>query len=63
MVPQDIQTYGAVGVDVGVIDLGRKANLGRFERVIGGEGDGKEENAACVRGVTLTHRGVGHFES
>ena len=58
MVPQDIQTNGTVGVDVGVIYLGRKTNLGRFERVIGGEGDREEKNAACIRGVTLTNRGI-----
>lgn len=58
MVPQDIQTDGTVGVDVGVIDLGRKTNLGRFERVIGREGDGEEEHAACIRRVTLTRKCV-----
>jgi hypothetical protein len=46
LIPQDIQTDGTVGVDVGVIDLGRKTNLRRLEGVIGGERDGEEENTA-----------------
>lgn len=56
LVPQDIQTNGTIGVDVGVVNLGRKTNLGRFKRVIGGEGDGEEENTACIRRVTLDDR-------
>ena len=57
MISQDIQTNGTVGVDVGVVDLGSKTNLGRLERVIGGEGDGEEEDASCVRRFTLIRKG------
>jgi hypothetical protein len=53
LVPQDIKTDRAVGVDVGVIDLGREADLGRLEGVVGGESDGKEKDAASVGRVTL----------
>ena len=53
MIPQDIQTNGTIGIDVGVVNLGRKTDLGRFKGVIGREGDGEEENAACIRRVTL----------
>lgn len=49
LIPQNIQTNGTIGVDVGVINLGRKTDLRRFERVIGRKGDGKEENTACIR--------------
>jgi hypothetical protein len=31
----------------------READFGRFERVIGGEGDGEEKDAPCIWGVTL----------
>ena len=53
LIPQDIQTNGTIGIDVGVVNLGRKTDLGRFKGVIGREGDGEEENAACIRRVTL----------
>lgn len=53
LISQDIQTDGSIGVDVWVVDLGRKADLGRLEWVIGGESDGKEEDTASVGGVTL----------
>ena len=49
LVPQDIQTDRTVGVDIGVIDLGREADLGRLEGVVGGESDREEEHAASVR--------------
>ena len=39
LVPQDIQTDGPVGVDVGMVDLGREADLGRFKGVVGRETD------------------------
>jgi hypothetical protein len=39
LISQNVQTNGSVGVDVGVIDLGREADLGRFERVVGRESD------------------------
>ena len=49
LIPEDIQTDRPVRVDVRVIDLGREADLGRLEGVVGGEGDGEEEHAARVR--------------
>jgi len=48
LIPQDVEANRSVGVDVGVVDLGREADLGRLEGVIGGEGDGKEEDASGV---------------
>lgn len=39
LVPQDVQADRAIGVDIGVINLGREADLGRLEGIIGGEGD------------------------
>ena len=48
LVPQDIQTDRTVGVDIGVVDLGREADLWRLEGVIGGEGNGEEEHAAGI---------------
>lgn len=53
LVSQDIKTDRAVGVDVGVIDLGREADLGRLEGVVGGESDGQEKDAASIGRVTL----------
>ena len=49
LVPQDIETDRAVGVDVRVVDLGREADLGRLEGVVGGEGDREEKDASGVR--------------
>lgn len=48
LVPEDVQADGAVAVDIRVVDLGREADFGGLERVVGWEGDGEEENAACV---------------
>ena len=48
LVPQDIQTDRTVGVDIGVVDLGREADLWRLEGVIGGEGNGKEEDTTGI---------------
>ena len=53
MVPQDIKTDGAIGVDIGVIDLGREADLGRLERVIDWECDGEEKDTASIRRFPL----------
>ena len=55
LVSQDVQTDATVGVDVRVVDLGREADLWRFEGVVGGEGNGKEEHASSVWRVTLTN--------
>ena len=53
LVPQDIQTDRPVRVDVRMVDLGREADLGRLKRVIGGEGDRKEKDAARIWGISL----------
>ena len=63
LIPQDIQTNGTIGIDVGVVNLRRKTDLGRFEGVIGGKADGEEENTACIRRVTLNDRRLSRFES
>lgn len=66
LVSQDIKTDRSVGVDVGVIDLGRKADLGGFERVVGGESDGEEKDAASIGRVTLRssyHVSMSHNQS
>jgi hypothetical protein len=53
LVPQDIQTDAAVGVDVGVVDAGGEVDLRGLEGVVGGEVDGEEEDASRVWRVTL----------
>ena len=53
LVSQDIQANRAVGVDVWVINLGREADLGGLEWIIGGERNGEEENASSIRRITL----------
>lgn len=53
MVPQDVEADRAVGIDVGVVDLGREADLGRFEGIIDWERDREEENTAGIRRLPL----------
>lgn len=53
LVSQDIQAYAAVGVDVGMVDARSEGDLGRLERVIGGEVDVEEEDAAGIRALSL----------
>ena len=53
MVPQNIKTDGTVGVDIGVINLGREADLGRLEGIIDWERDGEEKDAASIRRLPL----------
>jgi len=53
LVPQDIKTDGTVGVDIGVIDLGREADLGRLEGVVDWERDGEEKDTASIRRFPL----------
>ena len=53
LVPQDIKTDGTIGIDVGVIYLGRETDLRRFEGIVGRERDGKEEDATGVRRISL----------
>ena len=57
LVPQDIQTDAAVGVDVGVVYASGKVDLGSLEGVVRGEMDRQEENTARVWGVAWTHDG------
>ena len=53
MISQNIKADGSIGVDVRVVDLGREADLGRFERVVGGEHDREKEDATGVWGIAL----------
>ena len=39
LIPQDVQANGAIGIDVWMIDLGREADLGGLEGIVGWEGD------------------------
>ena len=55
MVPQDIETDGTICIDVGVIDLGREADLGRFEGIVDWEGDGEEKYTAGIRRLPLVN--------
>ena len=48
LIPQNVETDRTVGVDVGVVYLGREADLGRFERVVGWKSDRQEEDASGV---------------
>lgn len=48
LVTENVQADAPVRVDIRVVDLGREADFGGLEWVIGREGDGKEEDAACV---------------
>lgn len=45
-----------------MVDLGRKADLGRLERIIGREAYREEENTAGVGGVALCIRLLGKIE-
>lgn len=51
LVLEDVEADGAVGVDVGVVDLGDEVALGRPEGVVGGEVDVEEEDSAGVGAV------------
>lgn len=46
---ENVQADTAVGVDVGMVNLGLKADFGRFEGVICREVDIKEEHASSIR--------------
>uniref|UniRef100_A0A1I8H3C2 DDE_Tnp_1_7 domain-containing protein n=1 Tax=Macrostomum lignano TaxID=282301 RepID=A0A1I8H3C2_9PLAT len=54
---QDVQTDGAIAVDVGMVDSGAEGHLGRLERIVGGEVDGEEEHAAMVGALAGPHDG------
>lgn len=53
MVSQDVKANTPVGVDVRVIDLGCETDFRRLKRIVGREGDRKEEDAPSVWRVAL----------
>jgi len=53
LVPQDVETDAAVGVDVGVVDAGGEVDLRGLEWVVGRKVDVEEEDASRVWRVTL----------
>lgn len=53
LIPQNVQAYAAIRVDVWMIDAGGEIDFGWFERIIGGEVDSQEEYAARVRAIAL----------
>lgn len=55
LVPQDVQTNTAIGVDVGVINARGEVDLGRLEWVVRGEVDGEEKDTSGVWRVGRTH--------
>ena len=55
LVLEDVQTDGSIGVDIGMVNAGRELALGGLERVVIGESDVEEENAALVRTVIRSH--------
>ena len=56
LVPQDVQTNTAIGVDVGVIDASGEVDLGRLEWVVRGKVDGEEEDTSGVWRVRLKYK-------
>ena len=55
LVPQDVQADATVGVDIGVVNSGGEVDLRGLERVVCGEVDGQEEDAALVWRVGRSH--------
>ena len=51
MRPEDVQTDGSVGVDVGMVDAGGEGELGGLEGVVCGEVDVEEEDSPLKGGV------------
>ena len=49
LVPQNIQTDRSIRIDIRVINLRRKRDFRGLEGIIGGEGNGEEEDTAGVR--------------
>ena len=54
LVTQDVQANRAVCIDIGMINLSRKRDLGWLEGVIRGEHNREEEDATRVRRVSLS---------
>lgn len=48
LIPQNVQANRAIRIDVGMVNLGGEADFGRFEGVVGREGNGEEKDAASV---------------
>jgi hypothetical protein len=63
LIPQDIQTDTAVGVDVGVVDASAEVDLRGLEGVVGREVNGEEEDASGVWRVTLGSISIVDFHS
>lgn len=58
LVSESVPVRRRVANSLGVVDLGRKGDFGRLERVIGREGDVEEEDAARVWRITLQFAGA-----
>lgn len=58
LVPQDVKTDRAVGIDVGVINLGGETDFRRLEGIIGREGNGEEKDTTSIRRVALRIQGM-----
>ena len=56
LIPQNIQADAAIRVDVWVVDACREVDLGRLERVVGGEMDSQEKDTSGVGRVALERR-------
>lgn len=53
LIPQNVKTDAAIGVDIGVVDAGSKVDLRGLERVVGRERDAQEEDTRRVGRVGL----------
>jgi len=51
LIPQNVKTDAAIGIDIGVVDTSGKVDLWRLERVVGRECDAQEEHAGRVWAV------------
>lgn len=54
LVSKNVKTDRAVGVDIGVVDLGGERDLGRLEGVVGGEGEGARPWSVCSHRPALS---------
>jgi hypothetical protein len=57
LILQNVQANSSIGIDVAVVNTGRKVDLGWFEWVIGWEMNIKEENTPGIGRVIWTHDG------
>lgn len=55
MLPKNIETYGAIAVDVGVVNLRSEANFGGFERVVGRKSDHQDKDTAGIWTIGGAH--------